>query len=164
MARSLLAPVLFILVVVLAGSASAAPLRAERTQTLRLISTSTSQSIRDVAPKTASQGRMTKGDMIIGTSNLENAVRQLARAKGTLVGNDGFVVTVGTPPKARITVHVTLPGGTLTASGSYDLAATGKHVIQVVGGTGAFNGARGTATSSALPDGRSLNVYALRLP
>jgi hypothetical protein len=165
MPQSRLAPALLVaLLVVAATNASASVARAERSLTLRLISTPTSQSVVDVAPNTAYQGQLTRGDAVRGTSALANAVRQLGKAKGIRVGNDGFVITVGTPPNARITVHVTLPGGTLSASGLVRLGYDGEQTIQVVGGTGTFEGARGTVSSSGLPDGRSSNVYALRLP
>ena len=161
MRRLLFAPAVSVLILVPAGHAAAAPTRA---QTVRVISTPISQTIVDVAPKAKGPGELGKGDIIRATSSLENAVRQLGKSKGVVVGYDSIAITVVKPPKARATVHVTLPGGTLTVSGAYDLAVSGTQRLQVVGGTGAFRGARGTATSSALPDGRSLNVYALRLP
>jgi len=162
MPHSLVTPALAVaLLAAVAGYAAAAQ---TRTQTLRLISTPTSQSVTDLAPRTAAQGRLTKGDTIRGTSSLANAVRQLGKAKGARVGSDGFVISVAAPPNARIMVHVTLPGGTLSATGVFDVATNVAQSIRIIGGTGAFKGARGTASSSGLSDGRSLNVYILQLP
>jgi hypothetical protein len=161
MRRSLLAPAVAVVLLAPAGHGTAAQ---TRTQTIRLISTPTSQTIVDVAPKAKGPGQLGKGDIVRATSSLENAVRQLGKAKGIVVGYDSMAITVVKAPKARATVHVTLPGGTLTARGAYDLGVSGTQRLQIVGGTGAFKGARGTASSSDTHDGRYLNVYILRLP
>jgi len=77
MRRVLLAPAVSVLVLATAGHGTAA---ATRTQTLRVISTPTSQTIVDVAPKATGPGQLGKGDIIRATSSLENAVRQLGKA------------------------------------------------------------------------------------
>jgi len=161
MRRAFLATAASVLLLAPAGQGTAA---ASRTQTLRVISNPTSQTVIDVAPKATGPGQLGKGDIIRATSTLENAVRQLGMAKGAIVGFDSIAITVVKKPKARATVHVTLPGGTLTVRGAYDLGVSGTQRLQIVAGTGAFKGARGTAASSALHDGRSLNVYKLLLP
>jgi hypothetical protein len=84
--RLLLVPALVAALVVVGADAAASSGRAERSLTLRLISTPTSQSVDDIAPKTTSKGELTRGDAIRGTSVLANAVRQLGKAKGSASG------------------------------------------------------------------------------
>jgi hypothetical protein len=152
----------------LAGAALTLPATAsvsgvERSLTIRLVSTPGKTSIRDVPPKGLVQGQLSKGDRISGTSILRNAVSQFGKAKGARVGRDTYSMTVTTPPRATISVKVTLPDGTMWAKGQGNVTAS-RFKISIVGGSGAYAGAKGAAESKGLSGGRSLNVYRVRLP
>jgi hypothetical protein len=141
-----------------------APARAGNTAqearvTIRLISTPGRTQQRDRAPK----GELSTGDMLLGTSHLRNAVAQFGKPKGALVGRDRYVMTILSPPVARISVEVKLPGGTLRVRGQASLTAN-VITLQVVGGTGRFAGARGSSKARTLSAKRTLNVYRLRVP
>jgi hypothetical protein len=62
--------------------------------------------------------------------------------RGAHVGHVNIVATVVAPNVAYITAVATLPGGTLSISGENNFAATGDR-LAIVGGTGAYAGARG---------------------
>ena len=135
------------------------------TVTIRLVSTPGTETFKDVPPKLgASGGRLSKGDVGRGTSILKNAVAQFGKPKGAVVGSDVYTMTVTRAPfKIAMSVKVKLPDGTIQAKGPGDLRAPAL-TITVVGGTGAYAGARGTSTASGLSGNRSSNVYRLRLP
>ena len=143
--------------------ATASVTDAERSLTIRLVSTPGKTALRDVPPKGLAQGQLSKGDRISGTSILRNAAAQFGKAKGARVGGDAFTMTITTPPKATISVKVTLPDGTMRAKGQGNATAS-RLKIAIVGGSGAYAGAKGTAESRNLSGGRSLNVYRVRLP
>lgn len=148
-----------ILALVLALGGQAARSTSEGSLTIRLISTFVSGREVDRAPK----GRLSKGDTAYVRSVLRNAVPQLGRPKGAVVGRDDAVFTVLTPPTALLKVQVKLPGGTLQVQGRVRLTQQ-SAVLAVVGGTERFASARGTSEVRDLSDGRSLNVYRLLLP
>ena len=162
MGRTLVAALLFMLLVAL--PVQAASHAGTRTITVRLISTGyEGQTVVDRAPK----HEVSKGDVIVATSFLRNAVAQLGRAKGAVVGGDSATFTVLTRTHADLRVEMSLPGGTLRAGGRVRLGAVQTYAV--TGGTGTFAHARGTGESRALASkwgggNRRLNVYRLRLP
>jgi Dirigent-like protein len=143
---------------------TALPATASRTasnasMTIRLISVpGRTTVVRDLPPN----GSPSKGDVYRGTSILRNEVAQFGRPKGARVGTDSYTITFTSPTRGQIKITVKLPGGTLRAEGRTSL--TGSADVSVVGGTGAFAGARGTAQARDLANGTSRNVYRLRLP
>ena len=134
-----------------------------RTVTIRLVSTPGKTTFRDVAPKGLGQGLPTRGDVIRGTSILRNATAQFGKPRGAVVGGDTYSMTFRTAATAAVAVTAKLPDGALQAKGTGDITAE-RLTIAVVGGTGAYVGARGTSESKSLSGDRSLNVYRLRLP
>jgi hypothetical protein len=144
------------------ASGKAAHRTDSKTQTIELISRTVSQrTLIDREPK----GDLSKGDAHVVKSNLRNAVPQFGRGKRALVGTDVATFTVVSlfPSRVRIRLTVNLPRGTLRGDGPVnDISQT----IRVVGGTGVFAGARGTAEVRQLAaDGDpALNIYRLRLP
>jgi hypothetical protein len=131
----------------------------QRSSVIRLISIPGRTVERDLPPK----GAPNKGDSLSGTSTLRNAVAQFEKPKGAVVGSDSYSITLTAPPRALVKARVKLPGGTLRLQGEASLAVN-VIKVPVVGGTGAFAGARGTSAVSELSGGRSLNVYRLRIP
>jgi Dirigent-like protein len=160
--RTLAAAVLFMLFVAL--PVQAASHAGTRTVTIRLISTGyEGQTVVDRAPKHV----VSKGDVIVVTSFLRNAVAQFGRAKGVVVGGDSATFTVLTRTHAALRVEMSLPGGTLSAGGRVRLGAVQTYAV--TGGTGRFVRARGAGESRPLPNkwgggDRRVNVYRLRLP
>ena len=133
-----------------------------KTITVRLISTTeSSKTLVDRAPKLEAS----RGDVILVSSLLRNAVAQFGQPKGAFVGSDNVVFTVVTTGRqADVRVETSLPGGTLEARGRTRLGRL--QTYPVTSGTGKFVHARGTGESRALgPSGnRRLKVYRLRLP
>ena len=145
---------------------AAVPATASETKsavTIRLVSTPGRTVVKDVPPRTLPNGQFTRGDRMSGTSILSNAVAQLGRPKGARVGTDTYSMTVTTPPRARILITVQLPSGTLKVDGVWPLTARVLRV-PVVGGTGAYAGAKGTAEATSLGGDRTLNVYRVSVP
>jgi hypothetical protein len=114
----------------------------------------------DQAPKHA----VSKGDVIVVTSLLRNAIAQLGRPKGDVVGGDSAVFTILTSAQANLKVETSLPGGTLRARGRVRFGPLQAYAV--TGGTGRFAHAHGTGESRALGSNssRRLKVYRLRLP
>jgi hypothetical protein len=123
--------------------------------TIALISITTSSTATDRAPKGPS-----RGDRYVTTSRLVNARRQFGARKGTVVGSDRGTITLTGPRSARVNVVATLPGGTIRVRGPLDEQTNATLVVPVVGGTGAFAGARGTLTINGT-EKRAWNVYRL---
>ncbi len=107
---------------------------------------STKTFIDDVAPRTTKRGKISIGDRIVAT----HAVRIDGKAAGTLHS----AATV-TNRKAKTFAHFTavidltlhLTNGDLYAVGFVD-AAHGGDRYAIVGGTGAYDGARGSAVGT----------------
>jgi hypothetical protein len=141
----------------------AAPHVGTRMITVRLISAGyEGQTVVDRAPKHA----LSKGDVIVTTSFLRNAVAQFERPKGAVVGGDSATFTILTSTQAELKVEMSLPGGTLRAGGHVRLGPTQTYAV--TGGTGRFVHARGTGESRAVANkwgsgNRRLTVYRLRL-
>jgi hypothetical protein len=103
------------------------------------------------------------GDVITGTDRLRNAVAQFGKPKGAIVGVDRYRTVFETAAVASVVTTTTLPGGTIRSRGTADFRLA-TNVIRVVGGTGAFVGAKGTTEQRFLPGDKALNIYRVRLP
>jgi hypothetical protein len=142
----------------------AAPDAGTRTVTIRLISTEYSgATIVDRAPR----NMLSRGDVIVVTSFLRNAIAQFGRPKGAVVGADNATVTILTSTHADMRLEMSLPGGTLGAGGRIRLGPIQTYAVR--GGTGKFSHARGTGESRAIPGkfgggDRRTETYRLRLP
>lgn len=143
----------------------AAPDAGTRTITIRLISTEYSgKTIVDQAPTNV----VSRGDVIVVTSFLRNAVAQFGRPKGAEVGADNATFTVLTSTQADLKLEMNLPGGTILAGGRIRFGPIQTYAVR--GGTGKYLHARGTGESRALPTGkfgggdRRTKTYRLRLP
>jgi hypothetical protein len=112
----------------------------------------------DLPPKRKVQ----KGDVIHARSMLRNAVAQLGRPKGAIVGRAHATFDVVSPRKAKILIRLTLPGGAFEASGGASTAPW-HGPLKVSSGTGRFAGVRGTGTLRQFFD-RSTSVFRLDLP
>jgi hypothetical protein len=112
----------------------------------------------DLQPKRKVQN----GDVIRARSTLRNAVAQLGRPKGAIVGRALATFHVVSPRKAKILLQLTLPGGGFEASGGASTAPW-HGPLQVGRGTGRFAGVRGTGTLRQFFD-RSTSVFRLDLP
>lgn len=156
--------VLAVCVLVLGSPAQAGRQQTAATMTIRLMVTPAgSRYLVDHAPK----GYPNKGDVIRETSTLRNAVAQLGRPKGAIVGSDTWITTVVIAPfgKADVKATTTLPGGTIRAQGAVTAAQT-TGTFRVVGGTGEYADARGSISSRNLNanGSRGLSVYRIRVP
>jgi hypothetical protein len=130
------------------------------TMTIRLISTETdAKVITDRAP----QNETSRGDVVLVGSTLRNAVAQLGRPKGAVVGQDTVIFKIISTTRAEVTVESKLPGGWLLAGGRVRLGH--RQAYPVTGGSGSYEGARGTGQSVALGPSRvgRLKVYRLVL-
>src|SRR5919204_6519967 len=104
----------------LATPAGAAPSRSDATMTVRLISKVTSSRVVDRPPK----NEPSKGDVVYIRSALRNQVAQFGKPKGALVGHDYAVDTLLSATRAKVTVQVTLPGGTVRVKGQVTRATS----------------------------------------
>jgi hypothetical protein len=147
--RAALAAVAGLALVAPAASAAAA------TQTILVTSVTIVAASHDVKPAGPS-----KGDTVTARDHLLNAAPQFGRKTGATVGSDSAVVTLGSADAATIKGRVTLPGGTITISGSVTPLANGGLIAPVTGGTGAFAHVRGTLTVGPGKD-HVLNTYRL---
>jgi hypothetical protein len=151
-----------VLVAALAALVLTTPLAdARSTMVIRLVSITTSARANDRPPKGASAG-----DTLFTTSRLENAVSQLGKPKGAVVGRDQGTARIVAPGQLEANGAATLPGGTIRFEGRVRALSPTSEQIPVTGGTGRFRGARGTLTVTPLSkDGvRAANVYRLTLP
>ncbi len=156
--------VLAVGVLVLALPAQGGRQRTAATMTLRVIVTPAgSRYLIDRAPK----GYPNRGDVLRETSTLRNAVAQLGRPKGAIVGSDTWIATVVIAPFGKVDVKAvtTLPGGTIRAVGTVTATQT-TGTFRVVGGTARYADVRGTIDSRNLNanGSRGLSVYRLQLP
>jgi hypothetical protein len=142
---------------VLAAAGPPAAQAASPPAVISLVSTTTSYSSKDKAPKGTSAG-----DRQLFTSRLRNAVTQFGKPKGTVVGSDRSTLVVTASRKARMQTVAKLPGGTITVSGLLSAAGNGAISVPVVSGTGIFEGAKGTLTILKAIDANTAgNVYRL---
>lgn len=132
-----------------------------KSMTIRLVSVTTKTKVLVDRPPTKT---FNIGDVLWSKSTLRNEVAQFGRPKGAIVGGDVATLEVISNSKGDVKVTAKLPGGTLRAAGRVGSGLSAS--IPVVGGTGAFAGARGVAESSPLSPGsdRERNVYRLQLP
>ncbi len=130
--------------------------------TIRLVAVRTHfKTVVDRAPKS----RFSIGDVFWVKWTLRNEVAQFSLPKGAVVGTDVATFTVVSNTRGDVRLTTRLPGGTLRVAG--DVGQGRLERIRVVGGTGAFAGARGVyETRPPTPGGnnRARNVYRLRLP
>jgi hypothetical protein len=146
-----------ILAAVLAAVAAlVADASAQQSLTIRLVSVTTSHKTTDRPPAGPSTG-----DRYFSTSRLANAVAQFARRRGAVVGNDRGAIVLTSATSARIDVVTTLPGGKIFVRGELDVGP-GSIVAPVTGGTGKYEGVRGTLTIVEQTRTQALNVYRLR--
>jgi Dirigent-like protein len=141
--------------------AQAAPHVDSAARTIRLVSTNgTVKVLVDKAPK----GQPGKGDVVQERTTLRNAVAQFGKAKGAVVGSDASIYTFLSPTVVNMKVTAKLPGGTLRSTARIE--GSTLPALKVVGGTGAFAGARGTGQVKKAPAGVNgvLNIYRLQLP
>jgi hypothetical protein len=150
------AALLATLALALAAAAPAAGI--DRPLTIRLVSSLVSLREIDAAPK----GRAGPGDGIFTVSRLRNGAVQFGRQKNAVVGTDRARLTLQRDGTLRISGTATLPGGTIRFDGRVAAGAARTIVIQVVGGTGRYENARGTVAVTDLDDrGSAINVYRL---
>jgi hypothetical protein len=111
--RTLVAALLCMLFVAL--PVQAAPNAGTRTISIRLISTTYSaKTIEDRAPKNV----VSKGDVIVITSFLRNAIAQLGSPKGAVVGGDSATFTVLTSTQADLRLETSPEARFGVAAGS----------------------------------------------
>jgi hypothetical protein len=150
------------LVSTIAAAAMAAGLapagQAEPTTVIRLISTFHHAQVTDRAPK----GEVGAGDVIVSFDRLTNATAQFGLPKGARVGHDRGRVTYFSPTRMHVDGWTTLPRGRIHVRGPVRKVRGEVVAMAVVGGTGAFAGARGTVTVTPYPTtARTLLVYRL---
>ena len=146
---------------VVALSAHGASAGSEASRTIRLISTTTQVNVLvDRAPKRVANA----GDVFLARSMLRNGIAQFGKPTGAVVGGDVATVSLVSANRSDVKMTVKLPGGTLRVAGRVEDQRV--QTIPVVGGTGAFAGARGTCAITGLDasGNRARNVYRLSLP
>jgi hypothetical protein len=145
------------------GSSEAA---ASKSVTIRVYVTPVTGSItKDVYPHTAKLlGRFTKGDTVVGTALLRNAVPQFSKPKGANVGTLRIVTVALSSQRVREDRVATLPGGTVHVRGERKVTTT-HWKLPIVGGTGIYAGATGVLERLVLVTATDpLNIYRLQLP
>jgi hypothetical protein len=111
---------------------------------------------------TLNLGEYSKGDAIVGTSILQNYVRQFGKPKGARVGTSRGVDRALSSHTATSDSVTRFPGGTVHARGEGEIGPTTK--VPIVGGTGAYSGATGVVEGSHLASGVTLEVIRLQAP
>ena len=118
----------------------------------------------DIVLDRAPRGEAGTGDVLVSVNRLRNATGQFGRPKGALVGQSRGRFTFVSGTNMRVDGWTTLPGGRLHIRGLTSALGYELLTMRVVGGTGAFAGARGTVTVRPYPTtARTLVVYRLRL-
>ena len=112
-------------------------------------------------------GVPSKGDNFRINSTLRNAVVQLGKGRGAVVGHDTARGVFESKTLATVSVTATLPGGTISCRGKVreGVATTS---LRILGGTGAFARAVGTCEETRPPKNPygadAFNTYRLRIP
>ncbi len=133
---------------------------ADGTTVIRLISTFHHATVDDRSPR----GEVSAGDVIVSFDRLANATAQFGRPKGARVGHDRGRFTYLTQTQMHIDGWTTLPGGRIHVRGLVRTVRGDVVAMRVVGGIGAFAGARGTVTVTPYPTtARTLLVYRVQL-
>lgn len=104
------------------------------------------------------QGDPTVGSRLILTKALYNRTPQFGRANGARVGSAEIICTVVSDTRAQCTVTAHVPNGEIVAMGAMVVTANGRGVnrFAIVGGAGAYSGARGEVDSRDVSDTSSL--------
>ena len=99
------------------------------------------------------------GDVLGVTDTLKNVHAQFGRPAGAIVGSDRGTALQLADGSARFTGTAVLPGGTVSISG---VLASPSSTLTVTGGTGTYQGVRGTLVVGA--GDTPLNTYRLIFP
>lgn len=91
-----------------------------------------------------------KGDFLRAGSILRNAAPQFGKPKGARVGTDDFLIKYVSAKRQLVRGRTRLPGGVIRVETVVPAGAPAP-IVPVSGGTGVFDGARGTLESRALP-------------
>jgi len=146
-------PLLAVLAVVTAdaaGCGSGGP--KTKSMTLRFVWTESKERLAvDLPPK----GKVNRGDVITARSILRNAVAQLGKPKGAVVGHEVATFDVVSPRKATIRIRLEASGRASTAPWHGPLT--------VSSGKGSFTGVSGTGTLRQFFE-RSTSVFRLQIP
>ena len=128
-------------------------------QTLKFLSvTQRFVMVPQVGPRTPPQ----IGGRLIFTDTLYNRAAQFGKPAGARVGRAEGVCTIVSLGTAQCTITAHVPNGQLVVMGAMELTrrlATNR--FGVVGGSGAYGSARGTATGRDISDSKSLIDIAL---
>jgi len=101
-----------------------------------------------------------RGDTAVVHYRLLNAQRQFGKPVGARIGHNDAILTVISKTLGTVSGRATLPGGTIAFGGVGPLtSAPGAGAVAILGGTGAFAGARGTISGN----GRTPQVLTIRL-
>jgi hypothetical protein len=127
---------------------------------IRLLSITTAERNFDVKPK----GR-SAGDHESFASRLLNRQVQFGKKTGAVVGTDSGTLRLTKKMVPLFEADARLPGGTIRTQGALTPFGNGGFRIAVVGGTGVFDGVRGSLTILApINPKTAVNVYRLIYP
>jgi hypothetical protein len=157
---------MFLALGVLGGSGSTATAAHTHALVISVRSVETSAQSIDRAPKGMARGQFTAGDVLILHDRLINLTPQLGRPKGATVGADKVTLTFTSNTNAKVVGSATLPDGSVRFRGSVSRTAKGTLFISVIGGTGAYAGARGTVSEPAADSNpaNARNTYRITVP
>jgi hypothetical protein len=132
----------FALATAVLGIAATGATAASTPATLKLLSVQTQFSL-------SPQGAPKIGSRLIFVNALYNRAPQFGKPAGALVGSGEGVCTIVSHTHAQCTLTAQLPNGELAVMGAFILKRNGlTHTIYaIVGGTGAYANARGSAAS-----------------
>ena len=104
------------------------------------------------------QGPPTVGTRLILTKALFNRGAQFGRPSGARVGSAEIICTVVSKTRAQCAVTAHVPTGQIVAMGAMELTENGlsRNHFALVGGAGAFAGARGEIDSRDVSETSSL--------